>query len=306
MAEPDQPPPPPAGAPGSPPHRPWRHTRLAVAITRAERRARRARSVYRLLGVFVVLGAIPVGWVVSAAVLGGTAKLPEIVGGAIGKAPPPGPSRFDAKDARGDLAPGTSLVARPRSRTVAVFRRPRRGTRVGRLRPRRLEGKRLPVVLLVQQRRARWSRVYLPTRPNRSLGWVRNREVRFRATNYRMRIELRRHRLTVWRGDKIIARKPIGVGQALSPTPTGRYYVTDLVRARNPKGLYGPYAFGLSAHSDIVTSFRGGNGQIGVHGTNAPEALGTDVSAGCIRIGNRAITALAKQVPLGTPVVIRR
>lgn len=288
----------------SAPRRRPRSVRLAVAIARAERRSRRARFAYRVVGVLLVLVAIPLGWVGSAAVFGGTARLPGIVG--FGQAPTSAPSRFDAADARGARAPGTSLVARPRKSTVAVYRRPRRGTRVGRLRPRRLEGKRLAVVMLVARRKARWSRVYLPTRPNRSLGWVRNSEVRFRTTSYRMRIELRRHRLTVWRNEKVIARKPIGVGRSLSPTPTGRYFVTDLIRARDPRGLYGPYSFGLSAHSNVYTSFRGGNGQIGLHGTNAPEALGSDVSAGCIRLGNRAISALARQVPLGTPVVIQR
>lgn len=277
-----------------------------MAINRAKRREKRMRLAYRLLGVVLVLGAIPIGWVGSAAVFGGTAKLPGIVGGALGKAPPPGPSEFRAEAARGKLAPGSSLVARARRRTVTVFRHPRRGTRIGRLKPYRLEGKKLPVVMLVVRRKGRWLRVYLPTRPNRSLGWVRAREVRLRVTSYRMRIELRRHRLTVWRNDEVIARKPIGVGRSLSPTPTGRYFITDLIRARDPKGLYGPYSFGLSAHSNVLTSFRGGRGQIGLHGTNAPEALGTDVSAGCIRLGNRAITALAEQVPLGTPVVIRR
>jgi len=101
-------------------------------------------------------------------------------------------------------------------------------------------------------------------------------------------------------------RTKIAKGKAISPTPTGRYYVTDLIRPPNPRGFYGPYALGLSAHSPVYTSFAGGNGQVGLHGTNQPSVLGTDVSAGCIRVSNRVITRLAKQLPLGTPVDITR
>ena len=98
----------------------------------------------------------------------------------------------------------------------------------------------------------------------------------------------------------------IAVGKALSPTPPGRYFVTDIVRATDPKGFYGPYSLGLSAHSTVYTSFEGGNGQVGIHGTNQPAAIGTDVSHGCVRVTNTVIRRLARVVPLGTPVTITR
>ena len=55
----------------------------------------------------------------------------------------------------------------------------------------------------------------------------------------------------------------------------------------------------------MLQSFGGGPGQIGIHGTNEPGALGTDVSHGCVRISNASITKLARLLPLGTPVQIR-
>jgi len=55
-----------------------------------------------------------------------------------------------------------------------------------------------------------------------------------------------------------------------------------------------------------VTDFNGGNGQLGLHGTNDPAALGKNVSKGCIRVSNRVIRKLAGRLPLGTPVVIKR
>ena len=215
--------------------------------------------------------------------------------------------RASLRSARRKVRRDQSIVARARGASVPVYasrsaRRPR--TRVA---ARVIEGQRVPLVFLVR-RRGRTGRleVHLPVRPNLSTGWIRRRDVTLSATAYRVRVELRRHRLTVWRGSKRIVRKPIGTGQAVSPTPRGRYFVTDLIRARNPADVYGPYAFGLSGHSNVYTSFRGGTGQIGLHGTNDPGALGADVSAGCIRVDNRTITALARILPLGTPVDIRR
>ncbi len=99
-------------------------------------------------------------------------------------------------------------------------------------------------------------------------------------------------------------RAPIAVGRAVSPTPTGSYFVTDLLRPPDPRGFYGPYAFGLSAYSPVYTSFAGGDGQVGIHGTNTPSVLGNDVSHGCVRVANATIARLARTVPLGTPVAI--
>ncbi len=124
----------------------------------------------------------------------------------------------------------------------------------------------------------------------------------------RLRIEVRTEtrRLRLLDGDRVLTSAYIAIGDALSPTPPGRYYVTDIIRATAPKGFYGPYALRLSAHSTVYTSFAGGNGQVGIHGTNQPASIGKRVSAGCIRVRKRIIRRLARRVPLGSPVIIRR
>ena len=48
----------------------------------------------------------------------------------------------------------------------------------------------------------------------------------------------------------------------------------------------------------------GGDGQIGIHGTNQPASIGNAVSHGCVRVPNEIITQLAHNLPLGTPVTI--
>lgn len=68
--------------------------------------------------------------------------------------------------------------------------------------------------------------------------------------------------------------------------------------------MYGPYAYGLSGFSNVLTEFNGGDGVIGIHGTNDPSSIGRDVSHRCIRMSNTGITTLAAILPLGTPVEI--
>ena len=75
-----------------------------------------------------------------------------------------------------------------------------------------------------------------------------------------------------------------------------------LVKAPDPNTVYGPYAYGLSSHSDALASFDGGDAEIGIHGNNDASVLGHDASHGCIRMDNQAITRLAFLLPLGTPV----
>ena len=97
----------------------------------------------------------------------------------------------------------------------------------------------------------------------------------------------------------------VAVGSAQNPTPTGDFFLTDLLDTSNNSGAYGPYAFGLSAHSDTLSEFDGGDGQIGIHGTNDLSSIGNPVSHGCVRVPNAVVVQLASLLPLGTPVTIR-
>jgi lipoprotein-anchoring transpeptidase ErfK/SrfK len=147
-------------------------------------------------------------------------------------------------------------------------------------------------------------KVLLPVRPNGTEGWIRESDVMLSKHAFRIRVELAAHRITVLNRDQVILQEPIGVGTAAHPTPGGEYYTTDLLKQPDPRGPYGPYAYGLSGYSPVLTEFGGGDGQLGIHGTNDPASLGTDVSHGCIRISNAGITRLAGVLPLGVPVEV--
>jgi L,D-transpeptidase catalytic domain len=159
------------------------------------------------------------------------------------------------------------------------------------------------LILLVKQRRAAWVQIYVPSRPNGSLGWVRTGAVSLLRDPWKVLVRLRSHRLVVIRADRVIRTLPIAVGKPSTPTPTGEFFITELLKQPDPGGVYGPYAFGTSAYSDVLTHFgNGGNGQIGIHGTDQPWVIGTSASHGCIRLYNRDIVWLSQHIPLGTPV----
>ena len=101
-------------------------------------------------------------------------------------------------------------------------------------------------------------------------------------------------------------RWPVGIGHQATPTPTGSFYVTVKLRPPQISAVYGAWALGLSGYSDVLEQFGTGDGQIALHGTADPSDLGREVSSGCVRLDNEAITILARMLPLGTPVTIRR
>jgi lipoprotein-anchoring transpeptidase ErfK/SrfK len=161
-----------------------------------------------------------------------------------------------------------------------------------------------PLVFLVAQNMPGWLLVDLPLRPNGSQGWIQESLVRVTVDPYRIVIERRAHQLTLYRNDQVTLQVPVGIGTSRTPTPGGIFYIKELLQPPTPTGPYGPYAFGLSGFSDVLKSFAGGNGVIGLHGTNEPQYIGKDVSHGCIRLYNADILKLVQLLPLGTPVEI--
>ena len=165
-----------------------------------------------------------------------------------------------------------------------------------------------PLTFLVKDipeaQKCQWAEVYLPMRPNGSTGWVKQSDLDYAINPYRVEVFLNEFSLKVFKNDQQVEDIKIGVAKDNTPTPGGLYYTTELIKTPDPSGAYGPYAFGLSGFSDTLTSFNGGPGQLGIHGTNEPKAIGTQVSHGCIRMANADITRLAQTLPLGTPVQV--
>lgn len=149
-----------------------------------------------------------------------------------------------------------------------------------------------------------WLEVLLPVRPNGTTGWIRTTAVDVRPVDLEVRIDLTARTLALADSGTVLWTTPTAIGDADHPTPAGVFYVTDKLDTGEPEGAYGPYALGLSARSDVLTQFAGGDGQVGIHGTNVPDSIGQAASHGCLRIDNALVTELAHLLPLGAPVVI--
>ena len=161
----------------------------------------------------------------------------------------------------------------------------------------------VPQVFLVKSQRADgWVEVLLPVRPNGSTGWLHTSDVTLSQNPFHIVVSLGAHTITVTNATSVVYTGTVAVGAPDTPTPTGNYYLYVLLQAPDPTTAYGPYAYGLSSHSDALDTFAGSDAEIGIHGNNDASALGQNVSHGCIRMDNDAITALSKQLPLGTPV----
>jgi lipoprotein-anchoring transpeptidase ErfK/SrfK len=198
--------------------------------------------------------------------------------------------------------PGESIVATAVKGSVAVYRSPSARRPFRRLSNPTSIG--APLVFLVKSRDQAWEQVYLPIRPDGATGWIKDRDVSLAWNPYSLQARLGRHELILRKDGRVTARFPAAVGRSVLPTPTGRYYIVELLKQPNPNGVYGPYAFGTSAFSKVLYHFGGGPGQIGIHGTDEHGSIGHSVSHGCIRLRNRDIVRLAHLLPLGTPITI--
>lgn len=150
-----------------------------------------------------------------------------------------------------------------------------------------------------------WARVMLPVRPNGSEGWVDTSEMLVYVVEGRVVVDLSDLTLTYYEEGEVVLETSVAIGGASHPTPTGNFFVTDNVTLADPGSPWGPHALGLSARSDVITEFNGGDGIIGIHGTNKPGSIGEAVSLGCVRVPNEVVTQLHEMVPIGTPVEIR-
>ena len=162
----------------------------------------------------------------------------------------------------------------------------------------------MPLAFYVEEQRADWLFVRLNVRPNGSKGWVKASDVTLSNVPYRIRVDVAARSLTVFSGHDTIFESPVAVGKAATPTPKGNFYVDAIVKTKNSAGVYGPYQISVGGFSEVLKSFGGGPGQIAIHGTNAPRLIGQNVSNGCIRMENAAITKLVGIVNVGTPVEI--
>lgn len=155
-----------------------------------------------------------------------------------------------------------------------------------------------------------WLRVRLPWRPNGAAGWINADKVVLAQTPWRIVVSTARHALTLFRTGKAVRTVSVVVGKPSTPTPDGLFAVWWAI-PWHPNAFLGSWVLDLTAHSDVLRQFDGGDGTVAIHGrggASLQDPLGTALSHGCIRLSNDAIDWLVRTIgPAllpGTPVQI--
>jgi lipoprotein-anchoring transpeptidase ErfK/SrfK len=127
-------------------------------------------------------------------------------------------------------------------------------------------------------------------------------------TPWRIEVSTAQRTLTLVRAGRAVQTVSVVVGKLSTPTPVGLFSIVWAIRW-DPNDFLGSWVLELTAHSDVLMQFDGGDGTVGIHGRGGAsllDPLGSAASHGCIRLANDAIDQLVAtvgeyQLP-GTPV----
>jgi len=126
-----------------------------------------------------------------------------------------------------------------------------------------------------------------------------------------VRLEISRsaHRVTLYRGDRVIRSYPVAVGRAGWETPEGNFHVYQKVRDpiwEHPltREVFRSGERGNELGHYWIGFWSDGNIAIGFHGTPHPETVGKALSHGCVRMFAKDIGELFGQVSIGTLVSV--
>ena len=110
-------------------------------------------------------------------------------------------------------------------------------------------------------------------------------------------------RLHVRRDGREVEAFPVAVGRPGSPTPVGRFAVTDRLTAK-PGSPYGCCILALSGRQTRLPPGWPGGDRLALHGTTTG-VVGGAYSSGCVRIREADLRRLMKRIPVGTRVTVR-
>lgn len=160
-------------------------------------------------------------------------------------------------------------------------------------------------VVPVVAQRGSWLGVISAALPNGRISWISvNAALVAYETPWSISASLRRRQVVVRRSGQVVMRFPVAVGGPSTPTPTGRFAVTDKLLTGDPSSPYGCCILALSAHQPHTPQGWGGGDRIAIHATDLPETIGTAASLGCLRAPEADVRRLVRSVPLGTVVTI--
>jgi lipoprotein-anchoring transpeptidase ErfK/SrfK len=145
--------------------------------------------------------------------------------------------------------------------------------------------------------------VLLPSRPNGATGWLATDggKLRTARSSYRINVDTSDRRLVILNSGRKVGTWTVAVGDAKTPTPTGRTFLLASLAPTRP--TYSRLILPVGAHSATLDTFGGGPGTVAFHGWPQSSVFGKAVTHGCVRVPENALKELSR-VPLGTPVVV--
>ena len=193
----------------------------------------------------------------------------------------------------------------PSGETVDVHARPH-GPVVLRVGDRTDFGSRRALPVVRTDRGGRWLAVRAPELGNERLGWIDARRERLKLSRTRVKLEvdLSQRELRVHVGGRLARRVRVGIGAPWTPTPIGRFAVTDKVPGARYNRLYGCCILAFTARQPRLPVGWTGGDRVGIHGTPDASSIGAAVTAGCLRATRTSLLYLMRVVPVGAPVVI--
>lgn len=135
---------------------------------------------------------------------------------------------------------------------------------------------------------------------NRVRGFVHRSKVRIGHVPFSVEVDRSARKLTVWRMGVVLQRFSVGVGRASSPTPLGRFSITDKLENFMPS-IYGCCILVLSGRQTHLPPGWNGGDRLAIH---VGSGVGGAVSTGCLRGGESDVRYLMGALPLGTQVVV--
>jgi lipoprotein-anchoring transpeptidase ErfK/SrfK len=211
-------------------------------------------------------------------------------------APPQVPSAYAAARRRGQPV---AVLTR-----VTVLRATPGGRRIAKLRTRTEFG--TPTVLAALGERDGWLRVMATQLPNGRTGWIAASAAGIVASPWSLRADLSKRLVTVLRGGRVARRFPVAIGKPSTPTPTGRFAITDKLHFDTRSPAYGCCAIALTGRQRHLPSGWRGGLRLAIHGTGAPDSIGQAASAGCLRAHDADVRWLVRHAYLGSIVEITR
>ncbi len=161
-----------------------------------------------------------------------------------------------------------------------------------------------PQTAAVVGRRGAWLEVQSPLLGNGREGWIRASQVSVSTTSLELRADLSRRTLQVRLGGRVLRSFPIAVGAAATPTPTGRFFLTDNLPGPRYGSVFGCCILALSAIQPASVTGWQTDGRVAIHGLVSAGQLGTGASYGCLLARRADLEWMMHRLPLGTPITI--